>query len=401
MLTEPMLHRLWPHVDEAKPGLIAAVVASSADVFAKYGLDSALVVAHAMAQFSHEFGAGNPAKSIEFEENLNYSASRIAQVWPSRPSAIAFAHNPRKLANAVYNGRMGNRTGTDDGWNYRGRGGSQVTGREGYQKLAAKSGLDLLGNPDLVNSPEHFLECAVADFVLCDCLPFAQRDDVLRVTQHLNGGTIGLAQREQWLDRWKAALGAQDAQEAPAGVLRYGAKGYEVEALQRRLCELGYALGDKDGDFGPATEHAVLAFQADRGLATDGVVGPATREALKDGPPKPLAEARIDASAGDLRELGSSTVKAGDHIGTVGKITVGTGAIGLAQKSGVLDQIKDASDQVSSLKPVIGVFQDLWRMLAANWMLAALIAGGLVWYFGRDVIAKRLADHRAGINMGR
>jgi putative chitinase len=103
---------------------------------------------------------------------------------------------------------MGNAAGSDDGWNFRGRGASQTTGREGYARLAKATGLDVLNHPDLVNDPQRFLECGVADFILCGCLPFAKADDVLNVTRRLNGGTVGLAQRQAWLAKWKAALGS-------------------------------------------------------------------------------------------------------------------------------------------------------------------------------------------------
>jgi len=59
---------------------------------------------------------------------------------------------------------------------------------------------------ELLSDPDHALECGVADFVLCGCLPFAERDDVTGVTKHLNGGLIGLAERRQWLAVWKREL---------------------------------------------------------------------------------------------------------------------------------------------------------------------------------------------------
>ena len=145
-------------------------------------------------------------------ENLNYSAGRMTQVWPSRfpnaSSAAPYAHNPRALANKVYNGRMGNRAGSDDGWNFRGRGAVQTTGRDGYRRLAATTGLDVVTHPDLVNDPARFLKCGVADFVNCGCLPFARKDDVRGVTKRLNGGYVGLRDREAWLSRWKRSLGS-------------------------------------------------------------------------------------------------------------------------------------------------------------------------------------------------
>lgn len=211
-LTLDMMRKHWPHADAKVPGLIEGIVAAAPTVFPKYGLDSPLVIAHAMAQFSHECGAG-----IEMVENINYSAARACQVWPSRfhsvddvygkigssPSDPAFHI---KLMDSVYGGRMGNRVGTHDGSSFIGRGLSQCTGREGYQKVAAATGLPVLDHPELLSSPDNALECGVADFVICGCLDSAKRDDITGVTRAINGGLIGLAERKQWLAVWKREL---------------------------------------------------------------------------------------------------------------------------------------------------------------------------------------------------
>lgn len=200
------LYNLWPNGDEKVSGLRDGIAASAPAVFAKYGINTPLLVAHVMAQISHECGAGH-----DVVEDLNYSAVRMTQVWPNRfptvNDAAPYAHNPQALANKVYNGRMGNASGSNDGWNFRGRGGSQTTGREGYQRVKAQTGLDVVNSPDILISPDHFLECAVSDFVNCGCLPFAKADDVVNVTKRLNGGTVGLSSREGWLADWKKALG--------------------------------------------------------------------------------------------------------------------------------------------------------------------------------------------------
>jgi putative chitinase len=197
------LMRLWPHGDEKIPCLRAGIIGSAPAVFARYGITSPLLIAHVMAQISHECGAGH-----EVIENLSYSALRMTQVWPGRfptvASARPYARNPRALANKVYNGRMGNAVGSDDGWNFRGRGAAQTTGRQGYARLSTATGLDVVNHPDLVNDPRHFLLCGVADFVNCGCLPYARADDLLNVTRRLNGGTVGLAERGKWLAKWKA-----------------------------------------------------------------------------------------------------------------------------------------------------------------------------------------------------
>jgi putative chitinase len=209
------LPRLWPHADQHVPGLTAGIIAAARAVLAAHGITTPLVLAMMMGQFSEECGAG-----LEMTENLNYDAAGLARTWPahftgSMPSR--YAHNPRMIADVAYGGRMGNALPpSDDGWTFRGRGLSQCTGRQGYAKLAAATGLDLLNHPDLVSDPAHALLCGVADFVLCGCLPFAARGDVVEVTRHLNGGTIGLAEREQWTARWRHELGAAAAGPAPA-----------------------------------------------------------------------------------------------------------------------------------------------------------------------------------------
>lgn len=205
-LTLEMMQKLWPHGDQHQPGLIEAIVAQAPGVFGKYGdFDKALVQAHAMAQFSEECGAG-----LEMIENLNYSADGLMRTWPTRftrARAVNYAHNPQMIADTVYGGRMGNAPPpSDDGWNFRGRGLSQLTGRDNYEKIGAKLGLDLIENPDMVNDLAYVLEIGVADFVQCGCVPFAVADNCTEVTKHLNGGTIGLASRRQWLVKWKKAL---------------------------------------------------------------------------------------------------------------------------------------------------------------------------------------------------
>jgi len=202
-----MLYNLWPKGDAKVKGLRDGIAEAASSVFQEYGINSPLLVAHVMAQISHECGAGN-----DVVENLNYTAERMMDVWPSRfpslASAAPFAHNPKALANKVYNGRMGNKVGSDDGWNFRGRGGSQTTGRDGYERVARQTGLDVVNNPDILIDPKSFLRCSVSDFVNCGCLPYAIVDDITNVTKRLNGGVIGLAERKVWLSRWKNAIGS-------------------------------------------------------------------------------------------------------------------------------------------------------------------------------------------------
>jgi len=62
-------------------------------------------------------------------------------------------------------------------------------------------------------------------------------------------------------------------------IQQVGGKGVDVRTVQHLLTDHGHAV-DADGFFGPATQGAVSAFQSDKGLAADGVVGPQTWAAL-------------------------------------------------------------------------------------------------------------------------
>ena len=55
--------------------------------------------------------------------------------------------------------------------------------------------------------------------------------------------------------------------------LSNGDRGSDVRLLQRSLSALGYNPGTADGIFGNRTEAAVRAFQSDRGIGIDGIVG--------------------------------------------------------------------------------------------------------------------------------
>jgi putative chitinase len=63
-------------------------------------------------------------------------------------------------------------------------------------------------------------------------------------------------------------------------LLQLGSNGPAVVRLQKKLRKTGFNPGAADGDFGPATQAAVMAFQKSEGLLADGVVGARTLKAL-------------------------------------------------------------------------------------------------------------------------
>ncbi|WP_426102007.1 glycoside hydrolase family 19 protein [Massilia sp. TSP1-1-2] len=201
VVTLDQLARLAP---QCSANYRAAFVAGQ-PVLARYGVSARrLRVVHFMAQVLHESGA----LTLQFE-NLRYSAEGLVKTWPRRfrPQGPLepeeYANNPEKLANEVYGERMGNdRPG--DGYLYRGRGMLQLTGKDSYARATtflrqgAADAPDLTREPDAVVSAAWCLHVAAAEWAARGCNQAADQDDVARVTQLINGGEIGLAERIMW-----------------------------------------------------------------------------------------------------------------------------------------------------------------------------------------------------------
>jgi putative chitinase len=209
-LTLAMLKRNWPR---AKPSLIQGMVAT-AGVLGKLGLNTPLRMAHFMGQISEECGSGT-----QMLESLKYSAAQMMKVFPSRFPTLAstrgFVKNEVPFGDKVYNGRMGNRPGTDDGFNFRGRGCLQLTGRDSYGAIGKSCQLDLIDNPDLAVDPANALLVAATEFVKLGCLADCDRDNVVQVSARINlghptnspGSINGLDERRKQLGIWKQEFG--------------------------------------------------------------------------------------------------------------------------------------------------------------------------------------------------
>ena len=158
----------------------------------------------------------------DLTENINYTAARMAQVWPNRfASATAvqakYGTAPSwqtKAFDDIYGNRMGNRPGTSDGSRYIGRGGPQITGRDGYAEIGKRIGVDLVDNPELAASPALQPDIAAAFWDWKGMNRFADADDFIGCIKAWNGGTNGLAERQAQLARILPIL-----QEAEWGVV--------------------------------------------------------------------------------------------------------------------------------------------------------------------------------------
>ena len=258
------------------------------ELLPKYGITSERRVAHFLSQCAHESGGFRI-----MEENLNYSEKALNAVFgryfgaPPKRNAAEYARKPEKIANYVYmdefrskGGQMGN-VEEGDGWRFRGRGLKQLTGRNNYTNFGKSVDMTAEEAAEYVATPAGAIESACWYWDSRNLNDIADSDDVKRMTKKINGGTIGLEDRQKRYVHAMKVLG-MDAEDLAAddddiqeilddiGVLRKGCKGEGVKIMQE-------ALGiSADGDFGPGTERALKAWQAANGLVADGIAGPAT-----------------------------------------------------------------------------------------------------------------------------
>lgn len=289
-LTVELLSRLWPH---ASSDLIAGIAAHGDASLAKWQIDTPGRIVDFMAQISEETGGG-----VRLEENLNYTAERAAEVWPSRFPTVAaaepYAHNPKALANLVYGGRYGNRPGSNDGYDFRGRSPMQLTFRGVYEAVGKLTGLDLVNHPELALDPANVIEVSAAYWHMAGVNSFADSGDFVGETKKINGGLTNYEARQQWREIWRQAVGGSAPKPAPAAA---GLDEITCRWVQTGLNALGIPLEPLlvDGKFGPKTRAEVKAFQQREGLEIDGLVGKKTIDALQ----KALTALQAPAAGGN------------------------------------------------------------------------------------------------------
>lgn len=289
MITLEQFSAMIPKNKEAKEWYDIAV-----DMFKKYDITTPLRIAGFMAQCGHE-----SADFTMLEENLNYREETLNKIFPryfgaGKRNAAEYAKNPEKIANYVYmdefrskQGAMGN-TQPGDGWRFRGRGIKQLTGRNNYTAFAKTINMTAEESAEYLETKKGAFESACWFWKTNNIASFADKDDIVGMTKKINGGTIGLDDRQSRYNRAKALLSGGVAapavvkeQAKPAATaaapaksaqrtLTRGMKGDDVKRMQQAL---GIAA---DGDFGFGTAGALKKWQRENGLEADGVAGPAT-----------------------------------------------------------------------------------------------------------------------------
>lgn len=173
-----------------------------------YDINTPQRVAAFIAQCAHESGGFKFLK-----ENLNYRAESLMRVWPryfpNLDIAKQYAHNQEKIANRAYASRMGNGDeASGDGWKFCGRGLIQLTGRSNYQAFADSIETDIEDIPAYLATFEGAVQSACWFWENNNLNRWADQGDILNLTKKINGGTLGLADRQKHYDHALHVLGA-------------------------------------------------------------------------------------------------------------------------------------------------------------------------------------------------
>jgi len=413
MLTADLIKSVAPR---AREDYVGALVNGTADLDA-YQINTPARLAALLASVCHETGGLTIVR-----ESGNYSAERLVQVWPSHftaSSAKAYAHDEQKLFNYIYGpstsiGKSLGNLKDGDGFAFRGGGLMQTTGRDNYARIGTSIGIDLQGNPAQIEDASISLKAACWE--LSKLLAFCDRGAAgwRAVCNGINRGNalskldpIGWADRQVWYSRWTAALGGSGTAN---DTLAFGDQGAMVKAIQERLAALNYPVGRPDGIFGPRLRGAILTFQAENGLTTDGSIGPQTRAALNAEAAKPMpAGERATETVADLQAAGSTQIANAQAIKqgavVVGALSGGSAAVQQTMTpSTSVDLIagtKDVVSEVSSWKAITSLMAETAAWATSHLWIAGIVAAFAFWKWGRNIELRRLIEHRLGINLGK
>jgi putative chitinase len=174
-----------------------------------YEIDTMPRLAAFLAQVGHE--SAGFARTIE---DLNYSAQGLLDTWPHRFTpelAKEMAHKADQIAEHVYGGRMGNKD-PGDGYRFRGRGLLMTTGRANYEATdeLLREHLSYVPNlgvlPETLAEPRWAAYAAAAFWVEHDLNRLADAGAFDKITERVNGGQNGAADRRARYVKAKAAL---------------------------------------------------------------------------------------------------------------------------------------------------------------------------------------------------
>jgi len=182
--------------EDTNEDIIEKFVEPLNEVMAFYEINTPERISMFLAQCGHESGGLRTIK-----ENLNYSADGLRKIFPKYfrdLNPAEYAKKPEKIANVVYANRMGNGpVESGDGYRYCGRGLIQLTGKSNYAAFAADMEMPLEEATEWLSTEEGATWSAGWFWDSRELNKWADKGDVVTVTKKINGGTIGLADRQE------------------------------------------------------------------------------------------------------------------------------------------------------------------------------------------------------------
>jgi putative chitinase len=344
MITEAQI-RKWAN-PRAKDEMIKGLAGAEKHLRAAGILDNNLRLCHFMGQV----GAETDGLRI-MRENMNYtSARRISQVWRARTRRSGYnwvarnlVRNPKRLSAWAYGGRMGNaRWPSLDGYNFRGGGYIQTTGRYHVTKYA--KALNIPVTPDLLDRPEITIQFACFEWDQSGCNKFADENDLYRISKIINTGSAynnvrpnGMNHRKHWYRKAWEAWGDQKHKEIP-----------EVSDL-------------------------TVADLAAKGSET--------------------------IKAAQIMQRGAiATIGTGAAVGASEELGVKSPAEVDIQ---VLDSLKGAGESATIVNEAVSSISSFVEFAFSHFWLLVLVVGVVGLWASRHVIKRRLTDARMGLNLSR
>lgn len=159
-----------------------------------------------------------------------------------------------------------------------------------------------------------------------------------------------------------------------------------VQDVQRRLKSLGYhEVGQIDGQIGPRTRAAILAFRQDNDLALAPIIDVALTEALEAASPREVAPERASGVPTESRIVMAANAQIG--LGVIGA----AGSLG-SQLAPALVEAEQARDMAGRVFALIGL--EGWLSAALPWIGAVVFIGVIIYALRAK--AARIEDHRTG-----
>lgn len=379
MVTKSEILRFAP---AAKPALVDAIV-QGWPLAEKAGIDKNTKRLHGfMASIAVESGG-----LTKVEESLNYLTTRrlraiFGKYLKTDAQAAGYVRQPKKLAILVYGGRLGNaKSPSTDGWDYRGGGLMQTTGRSNYRDVGFED------NPADLRIPSIAFETAVKEWVKRKCNAIADSGDTKALRKSINGGLNGYAEFVDWTVRagkvWpKVAKSGPVAADPPNGLFTPPpvddptpepdveqssiTTAATVLEAQTRLRELGYSeVGTPDGKIGKMTTTAILAFRNEHDLPLTPTIDEQFLAELAQAKPREMLAARADATPAEVREQVPEVQ--GNFFSKIGAWILGIPAAIGSVISGAFEAIPGARETLAPIKEI--------AMDVPGWMWFVAVGG--------------------------